>query len=157
MHIQPNKQGIMMQKSYTLQVPGPGFTPLGPSITFGESDDTIVWSLKHTELKSVMDECWALLSPDKNDFFGNLATLPKISIADGGLLYPLPQSSKASQLYIVPETNKNSPTVKFTGKDKVLCKLSTTKLLASADERSCWKTYSSGNVSTGHRFRMVPQ
>ncbi|KAF8169089.1 hypothetical protein BJ912DRAFT_933997 [Pholiota molesta] len=119
-----SNEGVTSQKSYILRVPGAGFTPLEPAITAGESGDDIAWALKHRDLKSVMDECWASLSPGENDFLGNLTTLPKISIADCALPYSL-SSTQTSGLYITPEANGTSstPFQKLLGKDRIACKL----------------------------------
>jgi hypothetical protein len=123
MCLQPNKQGVVSQKSYTIRIPGPRFSPLSPTIAADPSNQYITtWALKHTDLVSVMDDCWASLTPDDDGFLGNLATVPKVSTLDAGL--PYQSGSGQSELVIADQiSTRTTPIIKLNGGIKVACKI----------------------------------
>ncbi|KAF8181781.1 hypothetical protein BJ912DRAFT_806303, partial [Pholiota molesta] len=126
MCLQTNKEGIVSQKSYTIRIPGRRFVPLTPTVAADPSNQHITtWALKHTDLIAVMDDCWASLTPDDDDFLGNLATIPKVPTLDAGLPY---QSGLGtySPLVIADQSSRNIPVVKLNGGARVSCKICAT-------------------------------
>ncbi|PPQ96609.1 hypothetical protein CVT26_010742 [Gymnopilus dilepis] len=68
----------VMQRHYTIHVPGKIFFPLSPEIIYDEREMP-VWSLNHTHLEEILDEAWSSLDPDTEDILYKIESLPKIS------------------------------------------------------------------------------
>ena len=109
------KDGITNKKHYTVRIPGKNFYALGPDVKV-DDEDTPVWSLADSDLKSTLDDAWASLNPDADEIITNIESLPEIL----GTGLPYKTSTGILQLYI---SSVPVQLTKLTAKDKIPCRL----------------------------------